>query len=476
MIRAAIVSLCLAAVLHCVPAAAQQVAQPNIVLGRPTDQTIAVSLVSWDAAQQVYLEYGTTSGRYGETSQAISLVRGAPAELELAGLQPNTRYFYRVRNRAGNQGEWQSGAERSFTTARSPGTTFTFAVQGDSHPERAGRMFQSDLYARTMDLVASERPDFYVMLGDDFSLQPAITRRQLSAATVDAVYANQRTYLGRMAHSTPIFLANGNHEEAGQVWLDGRPDNPAVLAGSARTRFFPLPAPNAFYSGDRTEVEFVGLLRDYYAWTWGDALFVVIEPYWHSPAPVDTLAMELLDRFGRGRDRDWWNISIGDEQYRWLKETLEGSTAKYKFVFAHHVLGTGRGGIEMAPLYEWGGQGRTGAYEFARYRPGWEMPIHQLFARTGVSAFFFGHDHIYAHQELDGVVYQSTPNPADLTYTAFNNDAYRSGTILPNAGHLLVTVSPAAAQVDYVRSFLARDETALQRHGMIAATYQIAPR
>ena len=49
-------------------------------------------------------------------------------------------------------------------------------------------------------------------------------------------------------------------------------------------------------------------------------------------------------------------MSIGDEQYMWLKDTLEQSEARYKFVFCHHVMGTGRGGIEMAHLYEWGGK------------------------------------------------------------------------------------------------------------------------
>ena len=152
------------------------------------------------------------------------------------------------------------------------------------------------------------------------------------------------------------------------------------------------------------------------------------------------------------------------------------SSDLYKFVFAHHVLGTGRGGVEMAAQYEWGGRGRNGAWEFPQYRPSWEMPIHQLFAKTGVSAFFFGHDHIYAHQELDGVVYQSTPNPADATYTAFNDGAYRTGTVLPNSGHLLVTVGPDDARVDYVRSFLPKDENSSQRHGEVAASYRISPR
>ena len=72
------------------------------------------------------------------------------------------------------------------------------------------------------------------------------------------------------------------------IELDGTPNNPAVMAAIARNQFFALPAPDDFYSGDKKELEFVGLLRDYYAWTWGDALFVVMDPYWHSPVPIDS--------------------------------------------------------------------------------------------------------------------------------------------------------------------------------------------
>ena len=99
------------------------------------------------------------------------------------------------------------------------------------------------------------------------------------------------------------------------------------------------------------------------------------------------------------RDRDWWAITLGDAQYHWFKRTLEQSKAKYKFVFAHHVLGTGRGGIEESDLYEWGGRNKRGDWEFSQKRPGWELPIHQLMVKHGVTIFFQGHDHLFARQD-----------------------------------------------------------------------------
>ena len=66
------------------------------------------------------------------------------------------------------------------------------------------------------------------------------------------------------------------------------------------------------------------------------------------------------------------------------------------------------------------------------------------------------------------------PNPADNTYTAFNDDAYRSGTVLPNAGYLRVNVAADAVRVEYVREFLPQDESPAQRSGSVAFSYTIS--
>lgn len=174
-----------------------------------------------------------------------------------------------------------------------------------------------------------------------------------------------------------------------------------------------------------------------------------------------------------GRDRDWWGISIGDAQYHWFKRTLEQSKAKYKFVFAHHVLGSGRGGVEEADLYEWGGKDRRGVSEFAAKRPGWELPIHALMAKHKVNIFFQGHDHLYCRQEKDGVVYQELPMPSDYTYAALNDERYPAGTKLPNSGYVRVTVSPAEAKVEYIRTYLPKDEAADRKSGTVAHSYSV---
>jgi hypothetical protein len=445
-----------------------------LVLGRPTDRSVTLSLLP-PADLEVQVEYGAAAAALDMRTPESSLKGGEPAEIVLDRLQPDTRYYYRVRTgRPGEKGLHDSETH-AFHTQRAPGRPFTFAVQGDSHPERAGRMFDAELYKRTLERAARDQPDFYLLMGDDFSIDPLIARGQLTQRSVDDVYLEQRRFLATVGQSAPLFLVNGNHEQAARYLLKGTSDSAPLFAGRARNRFFPLPAPDAFYGGNTEPIEGIGFLRDYYAWTWGDALFVVIDPYWHSPVQVDSApgggggnraagqggrrgTERQQGRGGGGRERDWWGISIGDAQYRWLKKTLEESRARYKFVFAHHVMGTGRGGVEQADLYEWGGRDPAGRSTFAARRPGWELPIHQLMVKTGVTIFFQGHDHLFARQEKDGVIYQEVPNPADGTYTAFNEEAYRSGDTFPNSGYLRVRVAPEGATVEYVRMFLPRDE------------------
>jgi len=452
----------------------------SLILGRPTDRSIALSVRS-ATAQEARIEWRSASGATGQAGP-FQLPAQGPAEVELTGLQPDTAYTYRLALRLPG-GTFEPGPEGAFHTARAPGRAFTFALQGDSHPERPGKMFDPALYARTLRQAAQGHPDFYLTLGDDFSIERLLEQQAATQAKVDEVYAHQRGFLGLVGQHAPVFLVNGNHEQASRYLLDGTEGSPAVLAARARIRHYPLPAPDRFYSGDAERVEPIGLLRDYYAWTWGDALFVVLDPYWHSAVAVDNRAGERPPPGGPGEPRpggrgrrDLWEPTLGEAQYRWLSSTLLESRARWKFVFAHHVNGTGRGGVEASTLFEWGGADRRGVNQFAERRPGWPLPIHDLMVKAGVSIFFQGHDHLYARQERDGVVYQTVPNPADPTYTAFNRDAYLSGEVLPNSGHLRVVVSPEVVRVDYVRAFLPADQTPEQVDGAIARSYTLKPR
>ncbi|MEI8243182.1 MAG: metallophosphoesterase [bacterium] len=435
----------------------------SVVLGRPTDRSVTVSILSADA-REGYCEYGGVAGRYTHRTASTNFPAARPVDVLLDNLPPDTTCHYRLRCRAPNEASYTEGAAGAFRTQRAPGSTFMFEVQGDSHPERP-QQFDAALYAQTLRAAAADRPDFYLLLGDDFSVD---TLRTVNADTVAQRYRFQRPFLALVAQSAPLFLVNGNHEQAAMCNLDGTANNVAVWAQTARNRFFPQPAPDGFYTGDTTNMPFIGALRDYYAWTWGDALFVVIDPYWHSSVPVDNVFN------GGPKNGDLWSVTLGEAQYRWFGQTLASSRARFKFVFTHHVLGTGRGGIEGAGLYEWGGRSRRGDWEFAQKRPGWELPIHPLMATNGVTIFFQGHDHIFARQQLGGVVYQTLSEPADPNYVRAEwGSAYRTGDTLPGSGRVRVRVAPEKVRVEYVRSRLPKDATPAHPDGEIAFAYEI---
>ena len=436
----------------------------NIVLGAPTGVAIKANVFSPDQSGMVTIAFGTTSGSYTRQTNPLSLVAGTPLELSLSELAPNTRYYYRLYFQPTGSSTAGPTEEYTFHTARPAGSTFTFSIQGDSHPERAGQQFNSELYRRTLLTAAADQPDFYLTIGDDFSVDQ-LDPLTVTAAQVVERYIIQRPYLGLIGRSAPVYLVNGNHEQAARYLLDGTPNNVAVWAQNARNSYYSQPAPDGFYSGNSEVVPYIGLLRNHFTWTWGDALFVVIDPYWASSVCVD-------DPFYGGAKRsNLWDVTHGDAQYQWLKTTLEQSTAKYKFVFAHHVMGTGRGGIELATKFEWGGLSNMGTWDFAANRPTWASPIHQMMAANKVTIFFQGHDHIWVRQQLDGVIYQTLPEPADPFYTLYNSDAFLSGDKFPNTGYTRVIVSPSTVKVDYIRTCLPADEGAGKISGSTAFSY-----
>lgn len=431
----------------------------DVVLGRPTQHTVTASVLSYSDREGL-IEYGTDSGKLPEKTPAVPLKAGVPAEIVLSELRPDTQYHYRLLTREGSS-SWSPGEERSFRTQRRTGEPFTFTVQADPHLDYNT---EPAMYLRSLSNALAARPDFHIDLGDTF-----MTDKHRFRETAAAQYLAQRFYFGQIAHSAPLFLVLGNHDGESGRWLDGTGDNMAVWANAQRKRYFPDPVPDGFYTGNGRPDPKAGLLQDYYAWEWGDALFVVLDPFWYTARQ-------------RGGD-DGWSRTLGRAQYDWLKETLEQSAAHYKFVFIHHLVGglgkDSRGGAEAAPFFEWGGRNPDGTQGFAEKRPGWPMPIHDLLVKNGVNIVFHGHDHLFVKQDLDGIVYQEVPQP---WYPRYDNTrsaeeyGYRGGLLLGSPGHLKVRVGEDAARVDYIRSVLPGDENGKLTNGMVAASYEVRPR
>ncbi len=109
-----------------------------------------------------------------------------------------------------------------------------------------------------------------------------------------------------------MFLLNSNQEQASLFNYNQTDERHAVAVHTqnARNQFFPTPSPDSFYSGDTETLASIGLRKDYCAWTWGDALFVILDNYWHSAALVDSGFREQDSSGGKGGrgQRDWWDV------------------------------------------------------------------------------------------------------------------------------------------------------------------------
>ena len=447
----------------------------NLVLGRPSDQSVAVSAIL-DQGGQVYFEYGATSGNYPAHTSTLVATNGVPVTVVINGLQADAQYYYRMAYSADGV-NWVKGDQHSFHTQRARNETFTFTVTSDSH---LGQTFSDNTpqrYQQATLNIAADHPDFDIDLGDTF-IMDAVTNQ----TDVNSVYLEQRSYYGNYSYSTPVFLAIGNHEDEEGWHLGDTPFSKALANITARKQYFLNPTPDSFYSGNTNLLPAIGgdqLRGDYYSWEWGNALFVVLDPFEY------TMTRPYGDVEGSGEpdgqpfSNDQWSWTLGQDQYNWFKRTLENSNAKYKFVFSHHVTGGQlvvtnteagpptyvRGGAMAAHYFEWGGYSTNGTWGFTTNRPGWQTPIHWLMVSNGVTAYFHGHDHQFVHEEIDGVVYQLVPSPG-MTGSGFDlyeNSPYVQTTApyglgnLPNSGHLRVTVSPTNTSVEYVRSAISGD-------------------
>ncbi len=405
----------------------------DIILGRPTSNSVTLSVLCYDDAK-AYVAYGTQKDDLAARTETVEFKKGQPREIVLEKLQSDTQYYYELRSAATNKP--LVGGAGTFHTRRPAGSTFVFTVQADSHLDENT---STELYRQTLANALADSPDFHIDLGDTF-----MTDKHADRDSAAKQYLAQRYYLGLVGHSAPVFLVLGNHDGEDGKLLRGGADSLAVWSNTMRKRYFPNPVPDGFYKGNETNHPQAGQLQDYYAWEWGDALFVVLDPYWYASPR---------------RANDCWDLSLGLEQYSWLKKTLSSSRAKFKFVFIHQLVGgmdkQGRGGVEAACFGEWGGKNADGSDGFKDHRAGRDMPIHQLLVQNHVTVVFHGHDHLFAKQELDGIVYQEVPQPGFNGVGRPANAAecgYVSGEILGGSGYLRVTVGPADMHVAYQAS------------------------
>lgn len=328
-------------------------------------------------------------------------------------------------------------------------SNFSFAIQADSHLDENTDI---DLYKQTLENIAAAQPSFVIDLGDTFMSEKFAKSQQ----EVEKRYIEAKSYFNILG-SIPLYLVTGNHDGENGWESKSSTEDLQDWTREARLKYFPLDtSKSASYSGNTSSA-------NYYSFVKGNALFVILDPFTYSTEKASN-------------NDDGWDYTLGKTQYDWLKTTLENSNAKFKFVFIHNLVGgytkDARGGAEAAKFFEWGGYSPNGSYDFDKMRPGWDAPIQKLLSDNHVTAVFHGHDHFYAKQSLDGMIYQLVPQPGTPGNSV--NDAakfgYKDGIFLPSAGYLNIVVTDSDVTVEYMKTSLQSNS-----NGIIADTYKIYP-
>ncbi len=428
------------------------------MLSRPTDTSITLTIRCREE-QKILVRYKPTNSPAKEELLRSTLKPGILNIIELNKLLPNSTYSYEIFGATPDKTP-QKINSGTFSTAKSAGTPFTFTLDADTHLDEGS---SPDVLRTCLSNIAADHPDFHINLGDTF-----MTGKHPGRDSALKQYEAIRYYYSLIGNSTPTFFALGNHDgEEVKKTSEWMQDSLATWAAQKRTQYWLNPTLNHFYAANpKTDIP---PYQNYYAWTWGDALFIILDPYSYSSST-------RLGEFP-------WNMTLGPEQYQWLHKTLASSKSLYTFVFIHQLVSygaaSGRGGAEASFFHEWGGHESSGENSFRQNRKDWLKPIHDLLVQYHVTAVFHGHDHFYARQIRDGVTYQLAPQPSHRNSSReFAQEyGYEQGTFIPNSGHLRVHVTPVAGvTIEYIAAVAPRSSGKTARTNKeVLSVYAIPP-
>lgn len=346
------------------------------------------------------------------------------AQWSVGGLQAGQRYDYEIR------------ADRSLylgsaVTTRDPGASFSFAVLTDSHiiprdPVPVGSEvgndfngFQESTLLTVASDVAAGNPDFILNMGDtlDFHMF-GFNEPPPDSSWTRLAYLNFRRLLGDTLGHVAHFPVIGNWD--GESGCNSQDEIQRSM--SQRLLYVPGPQPKTYPQGGSPN-------EDYYAFTWGDALFVALNVMTYTPT------CHLLDQ-DPGVPDDW---TLGAAQLAWLDRTLAGATSKWRFLFIHHAVGGAAGDYNDSAYGRGGGQAA---------HVGEQATIHAMMLRYGVQIFFYGHDHVFTDSVVDGIHY-SLPGSAGAPWK-FDGSLTGYTQYWPDSGYGRVEIGPTQARITFI--------------------------
>ncbi len=376
------------------------------LVGPATDTGFIVAITSTVPAK-IYIEYGYSKNIFTSKTETISLTKAGTTSITVKGLKPLSKVYFRVRYATGALKTYFALPQVTVTTSKEFVSNI-FAVQADPHMDENS---SADVYNGTLKQIVAAEPAFLMDLGDIFMVDKLTSKTE---ANIRARFELMKGFYAQLGN-IPLKITLGNH--------DGELGYSSFNTKNYRKEYFP----------EQTG-EFA-----YFSFSGPDTLHITLDPFTYTT---------------KNPTADGWEWTLGKTQYDWLRTTLETSNAKYKFIYIHHLLvgdPQSRGGVEIAKYNEWGGNNKDGTYGFDSKRVGWGKPIHQLLLDNKVQIVFKGHDHLYVKQELDGIIYQTLPQPSHpgskIDVTQYG---YISGKGVGGSGFLKVTTSSADVKVEFV--------------------------
>ena len=357
---------------------------------------------------KAYLEYGFQKSKYSKKSSIVTLAKGQVKSLVISDLSPDSTVFFRVRYALIGRSTFLALPAIQAKT-NSFVSNSVFAIQADPHMDENS---SADVYNGTLAQIVAASPAFLMDLGDIFMVDKLSDKTEKN---IRARFVLMKDFYKKL-DSIPLKICLGNH--------DGELGYSKFNTKNYRKEYFP----------DETYD------LAYYSFTGPDQLHVVLDPFTYTTKNPTSAG---------------WEWTLGKTQYDWLVDTLTNSTATHKFVYIHHLLvgdAQSRGGVEIAKYNEWGGLNKDGSNGFAINRPGWDKPIHQLLLDTKVGFVFKGHDHLYVKQELDGIIYQTVPQPSHPGEKLdVKQYGYLSGKGVGGSGFIKVSTEGKVAKIDFIK-------------------------
>jgi hypothetical protein len=337
-----------------------------------TDMTatgVSVDFATDTQSPRPVVKWGPSGGTCRTSSLTVTPTRitvAGDAEYQYAapisGLSPNTSYCYRIVQ----AGVDLLGTDDSpvFTTFAPAGasSSFSFAVLGDwglvnSNGDNSDQ-------ANVLDQVAGSGASFIVTTGDNAYPDGSQTNfgdLRHTGANTSAVFGPK--FWKQVGKGTPAFLPVGNHNiGSGQTSLIDWPQPVTTSTSAGRYKMETYCCLDGSTSASYPSA--------WYAFTYGQARFYVLEAAWADTNPGRSLAYQV------DHDYHWTPTS---PEYQWLKADLAAhSSTPLKFASFHY------------PMYS----DNTVAAPSDTFLEG-QSQLEGLLSSNGVAIAFSGHAHLY---------------------------------------------------------------------------------